>query len=64
MSKESKEFRKLAADHLRQSRKKPKGPVKEREKALGVGYKLLAEREEWLAGEKLRSKKREPRLKK
>jgi hypothetical protein len=64
MSKESKDFRKQAADHLRRSRKESEGPVKEREKALAVGFKLLAEREEWLGGEKPRSKKREPRLKK
>ena len=39
MSKASKGFRKRAANHLRQSRKEPEGPVQQREKALAAGYK-------------------------
>jgi hypothetical protein len=64
MSKASKDLRKQAADHLRQSRKEREGPLKDREKALGEGYKVLADREEWLGGEKPRSKSREPRANK
>jgi len=62
MSKESKRLRERAADQLRQSRRRSKSAS---DKAIHVGraaaLKEMASNEEWLEGDKPRSRKRSPK---
>ena len=64
MSKASRRFRKRAADAFRASRDGGSKESKARHAKLAAGYKSLAHDEEWLRGEKERSRKRPPRKKK
>lgn len=63
MSDVSKSHRKTAATHLRASRKATTKKAKDDEAYLAAGYKSLADNEEWLSGERRRSKRRVPTTK-
>ncbi|MEW6449234.1 MAG: hypothetical protein AB1490_01190 [Pseudomonadota bacterium] len=63
MSKVSKSFRDQAAKELRDSRKKGSGAAQAQSTKRAAGFKALADSEEWLQGEKPRSKTRSPKRK-
>ncbi|HJS08780.1 MAG TPA: hypothetical protein VJ809_14020 [Pirellulales bacterium] len=58
MSKTSTTFRKKAAKELRESRNGGTNKTKAQNFKRAAAYKALAESEEWLGGEKQRSRKR------
>jgi hypothetical protein len=59
MTKDSKRFRNKAADELRSSRTKPSSTVTRGDHVKrAASYKSLADNEEWLEGDKSRSKLR------
>jgi len=61
MSKDSKRFRDKAADELRASRKRSSTGTRSEHVKRAASYKALADNEEWLEGDKPRSKVRPPR---
>jgi hypothetical protein len=61
MPKDSQRFRKGAADELRASRKPGSAPDRSGHTKRAASYKALADNEEWLDGEKSRSKTKPPR---
>ncbi|MBX9826463.1 MAG: hypothetical protein K2Y27_15920 [Xanthobacteraceae bacterium] len=64
MPKDSERLRDKAAHELRESRRKPTSTVdRAQHTTRAASYKALAESEEWLAGDKRRSKVRPPRPK-
>ena len=61
MSKQSKEIRKRAADELRKSRNGASKASKAANVKRAAGYRQLADNEEWLEGEKSRTKNPSPK---
>jgi hypothetical protein len=63
MSEKSKRFREGAARALRNSRNDPSPMTKTESAKRAASYKALADNEEWLGGEKPRSKIQAPKKK-
>jgi hypothetical protein len=61
MTAESKRLRNRAADQLRQGRRAKLRGAKEVHNARAASLKEMANNEEWLSGEPLRSQKRKPK---
>jgi hypothetical protein len=61
MSEESKRLRKSAADQLRQSRRSKSASEKASRAGRAAALKEMASNEEWLEGDKPRSRKRSPK---